>query len=128
MIDDEVYGYRQVNVEAQRADPGSLLNRMRQMIRVAQGAPGPGRGEVRFLELDNRAVLAYLRSDGEETILAVHNLSGERQVVEMDLASFEGARPADLFSGEVLPPVAQAPYRLVLDRYQYRWLRLEGDA
>ena len=46
VIDDEIFGYHRVNVEAQRNDPGSLLNRMREMIRVRKMHPAFGRGDL----------------------------------------------------------------------------------
>ena len=124
LIDDEVFGYRRVNVQAQRADPDSLLNRLRAMIRVRQGHPAFGRGAIRFLELPNPAVLAYLRSHDDETILVINNLSPEPQTVALDLSAWAGARPRDLFGGPALPSVNAAAYPLTLGRYQYRWLRL----
>ena len=124
VINDEVYGYQRLNVEDQRADPGSLLNWMREAIRVRKAHPALGRGEVRFLETENRAVLAYLRTHEEETILAVHNLSEEEQRVELDLGEFNGSEPVDLLRGAGLPVVAEGAYGLVLERYGYRWLRL----
>jgi len=126
VIDDEVYGYRRINVEDQRADPGSLLNWIRKAIRTRKAHPALGRGDVRFLEAENRAVLAYLRTHEEETILAVHNLSAEEQKVELDLAEFSGSEPVDLLRGAGLPVVAEGPCGLVLERYGYRWLRLSG--
>jgi maltose alpha-D-glucosyltransferase/alpha-amylase len=124
VIDDEAYGYQRLNVESQRRDPGSLLNWMREAIQVRKAHAALGRGEIRFLEAANRAVLAYLRSDGEETILVVNNLSAEEQVIELDLADFAGARPRDLLSGEQMAAVTGAPYRLELARYGYRWLQM----
>jgi maltose alpha-D-glucosyltransferase/alpha-amylase len=124
VIDDEVYGYQRLNVEAQQGDAGSLLNWMREAIRVRKAHAALGRGEVRFLEAANRAVLAYLRSDGEETILVANNLSAEEQVIELDLADFAGARPSDLLSGEQMRAVTGGAYRLELTRYGYRWLWL----
>jgi maltose alpha-D-glucosyltransferase/alpha-amylase len=124
VIDDEVYGYRQVNVEAQRADPHSLLNRLRHMIRIRKAHPALGRGAVRFLDVPNRAVLAFLRIYGEETILAVNNLSPEAQRIELDVATFAGIRPVDLLSQESLPACSVAAYPLELGRYGYRWLQL----
>jgi maltose alpha-D-glucosyltransferase/alpha-amylase len=124
VIDDEVYGYQQVNVEAQRADPHSWLNRIRQMIRVRKTLPALGRGEIRFLDLANRAVLAFLRTHGEQTLLLVHNLSAEHQEVGLDLAAFAGTRPVDLFTAEALPACSFEPYPVELARYQFRWLRL----
>ena len=125
LIDDEAYCYRRLNVEAQRGDPGSLLNWMREAIRVRKAHAALGRGEVRFLEAANRAVLAYLRSDGEETILVANNLSDEELVIELDLADLAGTRPSDLLSGERMATVTGAPYRLGLARYGYRWLQLQ---
>jgi maltose alpha-D-glucosyltransferase/alpha-amylase len=124
VIDDEVYGYQRLNVKAQEADPGSMLNRMRKMIRVRKAHAALGRGEVRFLEVANRAVLAYLRTDGEETILVANNLSAEEQAIELELAEFGGTEALDLLSGERMPAVMEGTWRLALARYGYRWLQL----
>jgi maltose alpha-D-glucosyltransferase/alpha-amylase len=124
VIRDEVYGYHRLNVQSQQQEPGSLLNRMKEMIRVRRAHAALRRGEIRFLEQDNRTGLAYLRTYGEETILSVNNLSPDEQSIELDLAGFAGAEPTDLFSGERLPPVTKGPYCLALRRYGYRWLAL----
>jgi maltose alpha-D-glucosyltransferase/alpha-amylase len=125
VIDDDTYGFRRINVETERATPGSLLNRMREMIRIRKAHPALGRGEIHFLEPDNKAVLAYLRIYGDETILVVNNLFSEPQLVELDLANYANAHLTDLFTGDLLPTLAAAPYRLELDRYGYHWLRVE---
>ena len=124
VIDDPIYGYRQVNVAAQRADPGSLLNRMHEMIAVRKACRAFGRGELQLLTPAGVAVLAYLRACGDEVILVVNNLSPEPQQVALDLAAFAGARPVDLFTGQAFAPVGGQPYRLEMPRYEYRWLRL----
>jgi maltose alpha-D-glucosyltransferase/alpha-amylase len=124
LIDDETFGYRQINVEAQRADPGSLLNKMREMIRVRRLSSALSRGEVRFLEPESRGVLAYLRTHGDEVVLCVNNLSTEPQIADLDLHEFAGTEPTDLFTRDPLPLVGDEPYRLSVARYGYRWLRL----
>ncbi len=124
VIDDEVYGYHKVNVEAQRADPGSLLNKIREMIRVRKSQRALSRGDCRFLTPENRAILAYLRSYGDETILAINNLSAQPQRFDLDLKGYAGRQPADLFGADRLPPCTSAPYRLELEGYGYRWLKL----
>jgi maltose alpha-D-glucosyltransferase/alpha-amylase len=124
VIDDPVFGYRQVNVDAQRALPGSPLNRMREMIAVRKQHPAFGRGELQLLKPFEVAVLAYLRVHGDETILVTNNLSPEPQQVDLDLAAYTGAQPVDLFTAQVFAPVGGQPYRLELPRYAYRWLRL----
>jgi maltose alpha-D-glucosyltransferase/alpha-amylase len=132
VIDDEIYGYHRVNVQAQRADPGSLWHRMQQMIGVRKQQPVFGHGDVWFLDAvdpahpgeTNSAVLAFLRRQKRETILSVNNLSGEPHTVALDLSAYAGRSPVDLLGGSDLLPVGQAPYSLELARYGYLWLRL----
>jgi maltose alpha-D-glucosyltransferase/alpha-amylase len=124
LIDDETFGYRQINVEAQRADPDSLLNRMREMIRVRRLSSALSRGEVRFLEPENRGVLAYLRTHADKVVLCVNNLSAEPQSADLDLHEFAGTEPTDLFTKDPSPVAGDAPYHLSLARYGYRWLLL----
>ena len=124
VLDDDTYGYRRLNVEAQRADPASLLNKMREMIRIRHAHPTFGRGEIQFLEPANRAVLAYLRADGHQTILCLNNLSSEPQTVDLDLAAWAGAQPVDLFTGQKAAPLTTHPQPFDLHRYEYRWLHL----
>jgi maltose alpha-D-glucosyltransferase/alpha-amylase len=120
VIDDDTFGYRHVSVAAQRCDPGSLLTRMREMLAVRHAHPAFSRGDLRLLAPEDRAVLAYLRSDGDETLLVVNNLSSEAREVEIP----GGA--VDLFTEQPLGAPA-GPLRLSLEPYGYRWLGL-GEA
>jgi len=124
LIADGTYGYQQVNVAAQRRDPGSLLHKMRQMIHVRKAHPAFGRGELEFLAVPNRSVLAYLRTHGDETILVVNNLSAAPQTASLDLKSWAESRPEDLFGVQTLPPCSPEPFILNLQRYEYLWLKL----
>ena len=127
VIDDDTYGYRHLNADAQRADSGSLLNRMREMIRIRKAHLAFGRGELHILEPTNQSILAYLRSYAGETILVVNNLSSNAQATELELAPWNGAEPVDLFTGESLPVIRASAYRLELERYAYRWLRIDAS-
>ncbi len=124
VIDGPVFGYRTVNVEAQRGAPGSLLGEMQEMIRIRKAHLALGRGGIQFLRPSNKTVLAYLRSHETETILVVNNLSPTRQTVSVDLPGFEGALPLDLLSGQTLHPVGQGAYSLELESFQYHWLQI----
>jgi len=123
-LDDEVYGYERVNVVAQRADSGSLWQRVRQMIATRKGHPALTRGEIRFLETENKAILAFTRSQGGETVLAVHNLSDEPVEVALDLGEYQGSEAVDVLDGAAPSPVGEGPYVLELERYGYRWMEL----
>jgi maltose alpha-D-glucosyltransferase/alpha-amylase len=124
VIDAARYGYRQVNVEAQRADPGSLWNTLRRMIALRKEHPAFGHGRAEFLHPASPAVLAFVVSDGKEHILAVHNLSGVPQAVELDLSRWQGAGVRHLFSGQSLPARATHPYKLSMQPYEYLWLQV----
>jgi len=125
VIDDETYGYRQVNVAVQRCDSRSLLTRMREMLAVRKAHPAFGRGELRLVAPEDPAVLAYLRTAGDETLLVVNNLSPEPREVVLTLPAQAAAPPVDLFTEQPLDAPA-APLRLNLEPYGYRWLGLAG--
>jgi maltose alpha-D-glucosyltransferase/alpha-amylase len=123
VIADPVYGYRQVNVAAQRADPASLLQTLRRMIRVRQAHPAFGRGAFRLLRPANRAVLAYVRQYEGETIVVAQNLSDRVQDVPLDPAGLPAGRaPVDLLSETAFPALASPLHTLRLEPYQYHWL------
>ena len=127
-IMDPVYGYEAVNVEAQAAQPTSLLNWMRRAITVRGRHPAFGRGTIDFLYPSNRKVLAYTRTDGDETILCVFNISRAAQAAEIDLSAHRGRVPVELESGNAFPPVGDLPYMLTLQPYGFYWFQLATDA
>ncbi len=132
-IMDANYGFQAVNVEAQAADPHSLLNWTRRMLAVRRRHRAFGRGTQRFLYPGNRKILAYLREwtaeDGHtETILCVSNLSRTAQAVELDLSAFAGRVPVDIVGGSVFPPVGQLTYLLTLPPYGFFWFLLAAEA
>jgi maltose alpha-D-glucosyltransferase/alpha-amylase len=124
VIDEAPYSYRQLNVQAQQADPGSLLHRMREMIRVRKSQQALRRGEIRFLEVANLSALAYLRTYGDQSVLVVNNLSPERQEIEFDPSQFDTHQTQDLFSRKEVAALTAPNPSLTLDGYQYRWIRL----
>jgi maltose alpha-D-glucosyltransferase/alpha-amylase len=125
LIMDPVYGYQAVNVEAQQRSPSSLLNWTKRMIRVRKRYPVFGRGSIEFLHPENQKVLAYLRSDGEQTVLVVANLSRFSQPVQLDLRRFKGSIPIELIGEISFPAVRDEPYFLSLGPHGFYWFRLE---
>jgi maltose alpha-D-glucosyltransferase / alpha-amylase len=118
VLDEPPFSYRQVNVEAQRQDPASFLNWMRQAIAIRRACPALARGDLRFLEPENRAVLVFVRTCGQETILAIHNLSSEAQSVALDLGEWAGSEPRELFARQNRPPITETPYPLNIGRQE----------
>jgi len=124
VIVDPEYHYEAVNVEAQQANPSSLLWWMKRLIALRKRYPAFGRGSIEFLHPDNRRVLAFVRSYEGETILVVANLSRFVQWAELDLSAFEGATPVELFGQVEFPTVGVSPYFMSLGPHAFMWLAL----
>jgi maltose alpha-D-glucosyltransferase / alpha-amylase len=126
VVMDPVWGYEAVNVEAQQSDQSSLLNWMRNMIALRKLFRVFGRGTLKFLDPENRKILAYLRELDGETVLCVANLSRFAQPVRLDLADLEGMIPVEMLGYVEFPPIDKTPYALTLGPYGFLWLELQG--
>lgn len=127
-IMDPVYGYQAINVEAQQADPSSLLNWIRRMISVRKQHDAFGRGTLELLYPRNRKIFAYIRSHKDETILCVANLSRSAQAVELDLSAYRSRVPVELIGRSPFPPIGELPYMLTLPGYGFYWFLLASEA
>ena len=127
-IQDPLYGFQAINVEAQSRDTHSLLNWTRKLLSVRRAHPAFGRGTLRFLYPKNRKVFAYLREHQGETLLCVANLSRSPQAVEVDLSEFSGRIPLELLGSSPFPPIGQLTYLLTLPPYGFYWFLLATDA
>ncbi len=125
LIVDPVYGYQAINVEAQNRTPSSLLNWMKRIIAVRKKARVFGRGTLRFLRPTNESVLAHVREHEGETVLAVHNLSGAAQPVELDLRPWVRHTPIEMLGETRFPTIGERPYFISLAPYGYYWFRLQ---
>ncbi len=116
-----------VNVEAQQNNPTSLLWWMRRLIGAARRSPSLSRGDIEFLYPENRKVVAFLRTLGDDRTLVVANLARSAQFVELDLSRFDGQVPVELFGPTHFPRIGQLPYFITLGPYGYFWFRLQAD-
>jgi maltose alpha-D-glucosyltransferase/alpha-amylase len=126
-IQDPLYGFQAVNVEAQARDPHSLLNWTRRTLAVRKRSRAFGRGAMRLLYPANRKVLAFLREYEGELILCVFNLSRSAQAVELDLSACAGRVPVEMLGGTSFPPVGQLPYLLTLQPFGFYWFMLATE-
>jgi trehalose synthase len=119
-VADGPYGYAEVNVAAQRRDPGSLLNWMERLIRRRRECPELGWGDWAPIDQDDAAIFAH-RADWEgSTIVAVHNLGSRATEARLDLDG-DGVL-VDLFGyGE---HALEPGLTLALEPYDHRWFRV----
>jgi maltose alpha-D-glucosyltransferase/alpha-amylase len=125
LIVDSEYHYNTVNVEAQRANSNSLLNATKRLIATRKRFQALGRGDFQLLHPDNRKVLAFTRTYENEQILVVANLSRFVQTVELDLATFQGRVPIEIFGRTAFPAIGESPYFLSLGAYAVYWFTLK---
>ncbi|GJE53628.1 MULTISPECIES: maltose alpha-D-glucosyltransferase [Methylobacterium] len=123
-IQDPIYGFDAINVEAQTQAQTSLLNWTRRMIAIRNNSTALGRGTIQFLYPSNRKVLAWLREFEDERILCVANLSRAPQAVQLDLSDLRGAIPVELTGGSEFPAIGDLPYLLTLPAYGFYWFSL----
>jgi glycosidase len=109
------------NVAAQSQDPDSLLSTYRELIHLRTNHPALQTGEYSPVESKDEHVLAYLRSNAEENVLVVINLSTEA-VSDYDLALEEGPLAGNyqatlLYGGEAELPELAANAKGGFDSY-----------
>ncbi len=127
-IQDPIYGFEAVNVEAQAREPSSLLAWTRRLLAVRGSSRAFGRGRFVMLHPGNRKVLAYVREFDGEVVLCVANVSRVAQPVELDLAPWKMRVPVEMIGRNPFPPIGELPYLLTLPAHGFFWFRLSTDA
>lgn len=125
IILDPGYHYEANNVEAQLANPHSLLWWMRRLLALRKRWRALGEGKCEFLQPENRKILSYVLRYQQETLLVVANLSRFVQPVELDLSAFKQSVPVELFGRLEFPVITDRPYFLSLGPHSFYWFSLE---
>jgi maltose alpha-D-glucosyltransferase / alpha-amylase len=131
LVDDGEFGYRTLNVAAQRGDRDSLLTWMQRLINVRRECPECGDGTLSLVDGEGvpPEVLAH-RIDGNDgsrgSVLFLHNLSDGRQVVDVSRTSGldDADQPQELFADGRGKALTEPLHKIDLPPYGYRWIRL----
>ena len=125
VIDDPVFGYKQVNVADQRRDSNSLLNWTERIIRMRKECSEIGWGAWKLLPRLPDHVLGLRYEWNDRCTLVLHNF--------VDTPTSVRVRPdgppcplVNLLSQERSEPDRQGRHTIELEPYGYRWLRV-GD-
>jgi maltose alpha-D-glucosyltransferase/alpha-amylase len=126
LILDPEYHYESVNVETAYHNPSSLLWFMMRMISMRKKYKAFGRGDMKFINVDNPKVLAFTRTYEKETMLVIVNLSRYTQAAELDLGDYKGYQLMEVFSKNKFPSIKEnTPYFFTLDTWSYQWFLVE---
>lgn len=123
VVSEGEFGFARVNVEAQRSDPGSLLNFMVRLIRTRKECPELGEGEVSLLDSGDPCVFAHSVRWKGERVVAIHNLSALPRTARLQLGEEEPSRLVDLLGDRPYEPIRGPAPEVRLEGYGYRWLR-----
>ncbi len=130
VISDPIYGYKRVNVEAQRRDPHSLLNWMERKIRMRKECPEISWGDWKIVRTNAEPVLAMRYTWKNHTMFVVHNFSEKPQAVFVDGEDAGSARLIDLLAKNDSRAGENGRHAIQLGPYDYRWFRaasVRGD-
>ena len=127
IISDGPYGFQHVNVADQRRNPNSLLNWMERIIRMRKEVPEIGWGDFSFLSVGTSEVLVMQYSWRNNSVLCVHNLSGEPREIRFSVQGEEKqCMLANLLSSDHSQPNPEGRHFMLLEPYGYRWFRVCG--
>ena len=122
------YGPAQVNVQAQRRSPDSLLAFVSTLIRRYRECPELGWGRFEVLDQPHRSVLAHCCQVDEDRLVALHNLGPDPCSIPLDLGPCRpGDRLVDLLEDGTTRLPEDGRVEVDLDGYGYRWLRVLHD-
>jgi maltose alpha-D-glucosyltransferase/alpha-amylase len=108
------YDYKKVNVEDETFDPHSLLNQIRQLIRLRKECPEIGLGKWSIPDSSSAHVLILQYEHEGKRLLIVHNFDTISHQVTLGTNE-----RLDLFTGR-----KERDNILQLEGYGYRWYRL----
>ncbi|MBK6464511.1 MAG: trehalose synthase [Myxococcales bacterium] len=75
------------NVEAERAEPGSMYVHYKQLLALRRGRRVFGAGDMKLVDVGNPSVFAFVRSDASEAWLVAENLT---EAAQSGVAEVEG--------------------------------------
>jgi alpha-glucosidase len=84
--------YKTINVQAESANPDSLLNWYKQLIALRRTNPALHDGGFAMLQTSSPDVLSYVRTPpkGSAPVVVAINMSAQPQTVSLDVAAFGG--------------------------------------
>jgi maltose alpha-D-glucosyltransferase / alpha-amylase len=123
-IEDGIFGFRKVNVNAQRRDPDSFMNWIIRLIRVRKECTEIAWGECAVLDCDAPPVLVLSYRFRKAAMITLHNFSEAAQTVHLRLKEPGDRRLVDLIAGEHSRADRRGMHEIALDGYGYRWYRV----
>ena len=121
VVDDPIFGYARVNVNAQRRDPDSFMNWLTRLIRIRKECMEIAWGKCEVLDAQAPSVLVLRYDFRNAAMVTLHNFSDAAQTVRLKPDHPGGERLMNLISDE---HSIAGTHEIALDGYGYRWYRI----
>jgi maltose alpha-D-glucosyltransferase/alpha-amylase len=123
VISDPIYGYKRVNVEAQRRDPASLLNWIERTIRMRREIPEISWGDWKIIPTSEPGVLIMKYQYDGHAVLTLHNFGSKPRAPRLEPAVAGHRRLVDLLGRNDSEADEHGRHTIELPAYGYRWYR-----
>ena len=98
---------------------------MRRVIAKRKQYKAFSRGDIAFIDANNPKILAFTRTYQDEILLVIINLSRYAQQAELELSSYNGFVPIEVFSQNEFTPISDQPYLFPMQFKNYYWFELK---
>ena len=126
VIKDPIYGYKRINVEAQRRDPHSFLNWVERKIRMRRECPEISWGDWKILKTTEPGVLIMRYEWHDHSLLIVHNFTPKPKAPRISCANAGHHILIDLLAKNDSRVEPSGAHVIHLPPYAYRWYRAGG--
>jgi maltose alpha-D-glucosyltransferase/alpha-amylase len=127
VVEDAIFGFGRVNVNAQRRDPGSFMNWIARLIRVRRECIEVAWGKCEVLDSQSPSVLILEYRFRGAAMVTLHNFAGTAQTARLKPKErSRGNRLVNLISDEHSRADSRGTHEIALDAYGFRWYRVGG--
>jgi maltose alpha-D-glucosyltransferase/alpha-amylase len=124
IVEDEVHGYRCVNVANQRRDANSLLNWTERRIRARKELIEIGWGDCSVLDAAAPPVLVLRYTWRNTSLVIAHNFSDREQTARFDVGTPDGGALFDIFDEDHSQAGPSGKHQIRLRPYAHTWFRV----
>ena len=132
---DGYFGPKNINAAHAKRDPDSLWNFIAALIRSYRESPELAWGDFELIKQPHPGVLLHSCTRAGSTLVLAHNMAAQPASVTAKVSSpedpaenFAGAILLDLLDGDNVPLADDGGFELELERYGYRWFRIQHAA
>jgi maltose alpha-D-glucosyltransferase/alpha-amylase len=124
MVESEKFHFSKINVESQLHEEGSLLSKIKKLIKARSLHPEIGFGRIGWVSVNHPSVLSHVCHWKNEMLLAIHNLSGNRVDVQLDLKTVFAKDLVPIIGAMNPTRIEDGQYEVHIGPYDYGWFQV----